>query len=66
MNGGGVIAVGTYDSTATPNAVYLVDASTGKIIRTLTTGGSTFAQSVFADGMLFTANVNGTLTAWGL
>jgi outer membrane protein assembly factor BamB len=66
MNGGGVIAVGTYDSTATPNAVYLVDASTGTIIRTLTTGGSTFAQSVFADGMLFTANVNGTLTAWGL
>jgi polyvinyl alcohol dehydrogenase (cytochrome) len=66
MNGGGVIAVGTYDSTATPNAVYLVNASTGEIIRTLTRGGKTFAQSVFADGMLFTANVNGTLTAWGL
>jgi outer membrane protein assembly factor BamB len=66
MNGGGVIAVGTFDSTVTPNSVYLVDASTGTIIRTLTKGGKTFAQSVFADGMLFTANVNGKLTAWGL
>jgi outer membrane protein assembly factor BamB len=66
MNGGGVLAVGTFDSTPTRNAIYLVDASTGKIIRTLSRGGKTFAQSVFADGMLFTANVNGNLTAWGL
>ena len=64
MNGGGVIAVGTYDFTSTPNAVYLIDASTGTILRTLTTGGYNFAQSVFADGMLFTANGPRGLTAW--
>ncbi len=64
MNGGGVIAVGTYDFTGTPNAVYLIDASTGAILRTLTTGGYTFAQTVFADGMLFTANTYRGLTAW--
>jgi outer membrane protein assembly factor BamB len=46
MNGGGVIAVGTYDFTATPNAVYLLDATTGHIVRTLNTGGKTFAQTV--------------------
>jgi outer membrane protein assembly factor BamB len=64
MNGGGVIAVGTYDFTGTPNAVYLIDASTGAILRTLTTGGYNFAQSVFADGMVFTANTYRGLTAW--
>ena len=66
MNGGGVIAVGTFDYTTTPDAVYLVDASTGNILRTLTTGGHYFAQSVFANGMLFTASTAGKLTAWGL
>ena len=66
MNGGGVIAVGTYDSSATPNAVYLVNSTTGKIIRTLTTGGSTFAQSVFADGDIFTANVGLGMNVYGL
>jgi len=62
MNGSGVIAVGTYDATTTPNSVYLVDSATGKILRTLTTGGNTFAQSVFANGYLFTANVGSGLT----
>lgn len=66
MNGGGVIAVGTFDYTTTPDAVYLVNASTGSILRTLTTGGHYFAQSVFANGMLFTASTTGKLTAWGL
>ncbi len=64
MNGGGVIAVGTYDYTATTNAVYLVDASTGRLLRTLTTGGRTFAQSVFANGYLFTANVGKGLSEY--
>jgi hypothetical protein len=43
MNGAGVIAVGTYDFTATPNAAYLVNSATGKIIRTLGAGGTFFA-----------------------
>lgn len=64
MDGGGVIAVGTYDSTATPNATYLVSAGTGKILRNLVMG-TDFAQSVFADNWLFTANTNGVY-AWGI
>src|SRR5262249_29798531 len=35
---GGVIAAGTYDFSPTPNATYLINAGTGKILRTLTTG----------------------------
>ena len=30
LNGGGVIAVGTYDFTATPNAVYVINAANGQ------------------------------------
>jgi len=66
MNGGGVIAVGTYDFTAVPNAEYLVDSSTGQIVRTLATGGRDFAQNVFADGYVFTANVGQGLNAYHL
>ena len=64
LSGGGVLGVGTYDSTATPNAVYLISASTGQIVRTLNTGGKTFAQTVFANGYVFTANIGKGLTAY--
>lgn len=64
MNGAGVIAVGTYDFTNNWNYTYLINAATGKIIRRLVAGRD-FAQSVFADGWLFTANSNGVY-AWGL
>ena len=64
MDGGGVIAVGTYDNGAASNAVYLVNAATGKIVRILNKGSHDFAQSVFADGRLFTANSTGVY-AWG-
>jgi outer membrane protein assembly factor BamB len=63
MDGGGVIAVGTYDISAVPNATYLVKAATGKILRKLVLG-TDFAQSVFADNLLFTANTKG-IYAWG-
>jgi len=63
MDGGGVIAVGTYDTTTTPNATYLLSAGTGTILRTLVQG-TAFAQSVFADDWLFCANSNGVF-AWG-
>jgi outer membrane protein assembly factor BamB len=64
MDGGGVIAVGTYDTTTTPNATYLLDAGNGTILRTLVQG-TAFAQSVFADNWLFCANSNGVF-AYGL
>jgi outer membrane protein assembly factor BamB len=65
MDGAGVIAVGTYDFSARPNAIYLVDAVSGRILRVLVKGSYDFAQSVFAEGRLFTANGRG-LSAWGL
>lgn len=64
MDGGRVIAVGTYDKSAVPNAVYLVSAATGTIIRKLITGYD-FAQSAFALNRLFTAKGTGVY-AWGL
>jgi len=64
LDGAGVIAVGTNGATATPNAVYLVSARTGRILRTLMTGSKDFAQATFAGGWLFTANANGVY-AWG-
>ncbi|MGN6794179.1 MAG: outer membrane protein assembly factor BamB family protein [Streptosporangiaceae bacterium] len=65
LNGAGVLAVGTYAFTKTPNAVFLLRASDGKILRRLTMGSQDFAQSVFAGGRIFTANSNG-LVEWGL
>jgi hypothetical protein len=64
MDGGGIIAVGTSDTTTTPNATYLLSARSGKILRTLVQGRS-FGQSVFADDWLFCANSNGVF-AWVL
>jgi outer membrane protein assembly factor BamB len=63
MNGAGVLAVGTFDYTNSANYTYLINAATGKIIRTLVRGMD-FAQSVWADGWLFTANSDGVY-AWG-
>jgi polyvinyl alcohol dehydrogenase (cytochrome) len=63
INGSGVIGVGTYDNTKRPNETYLVNASTGAILRTLDPGFD-FAQSAFADGWLYTASNTG-LYAWG-
>ena len=57
LDGAGVLSVGTWDKTSTPNAAYLLDARTGKILRTLSTGGRNFAPSVFAGGWLLTTNV---------
>lgn len=63
INGSGVVGVGTYDNTTTPNETYLLSASTGAILRTLDPGFD-FAQSAFADGWLYTASNTG-LYAWG-
>jgi outer membrane protein assembly factor BamB len=65
LDGSGVLAVGTYAFTKRPNAVFLLRASDGRILRRLTRGSQDFAQSVFAGGRIFTANSDG-LVAWGL
>lgn len=65
LDGAGVLAVGTFDFTTTPNAIYLINAANGEILRSLMTGGYDFGQSVFADGRLFVANSNGVYS-WGL
>ncbi len=63
VDGAGVLAVGTYQATGTPNGIYLLDAATGAILRRLTGGTADFAQNVFAEGRLFTAD-GAALTAW--
>jgi outer membrane protein assembly factor BamB len=63
LDGAGVLAVGTYTRHSKANAVYLLNAKTGRILHTVITGSDDFAQSVFAGGWLFTANGNGVF-AW--
>jgi outer membrane protein assembly factor BamB len=62
MDGAGVLAFGTFDNSGVPNATYLANAANGKVLHTLLQGWD-FAQSVFADGLLFTANSDGVY-AW--
>jgi outer membrane protein assembly factor BamB len=65
LNGSGVVAAGTYDSAdPTTNAVYLVDAADGTILRTIAVTSPVFAQPVFAGSHLFVADTGGTLTAY--
>jgi len=63
INGSGIIAVGTYLTSSVPNAVYLVNASNGKILRQLSSGHQDFGQSVFANGGIVTADLGG-VTRW--
>jgi hypothetical protein len=61
MDGAGVIAVGTYGAATT--GVYLVNAANGAFLVDPLMAGDTFAQSVFAEGQLFCANITGVY-AW--
>lgn len=57
LDGAGVLAAATYGSTTGRNGVYLIDASTGAILRTITYGtAQTFGQPVFADRYLLVAS----------
>lgn len=53
-------------SQAAPNKVYVIDVATGDTLNTLNVSRYSFAQCVFANGFLFTANIGGTLTEYGL
>jgi hypothetical protein len=64
MDGGGLVTVPTNGSKTTPTGLYLVKASSGRIVRILVQG-TEFAQCVFADNRLFAANNNGVF-AWRL
>jgi outer membrane protein assembly factor BamB len=64
-NGAGLIASATYDEGPGQTAAYLIDASNGSILKTISTSNvSTFAQPVFADDFLFVATFGGKLTAY--
>ena len=65
LSGGGVLAAGTYGlASPTTNAVYLLDASNGNILRTIPETSPVFAQPVFADTHFLVATSGGTLTAF--
>ena len=64
-NGAGVIALATYDESPGQTAAYLIDASNGSILKTISTSNvSTFAQPVFADEFVFVATIGGRLTPY--
>jgi outer membrane protein assembly factor BamB len=65
MDGSGVIAAATYGSTTGQNGVFLIDAATGRILKTLQYATSkTFGQPVFADGDLIVASTGRALQAY--
>jgi outer membrane protein assembly factor BamB len=65
MCAGGVIAAATYNTESpASNAVYLLDAGTGKVINTIQQDAPIFAQPVFAHTHLFVATTSGSLTAY--
>jgi outer membrane protein assembly factor BamB len=61
LNGAGVLAAGTYNTTdVTLNAVYLLNAATGSILTTIPeTNTIVFSQPVFAGNHLFVATAAG-------
>lgn len=65
MNGNGILAVSTYDTSGAQNASYFLDSATGKILYSIPTAknSATFAQPVFADNYVFLAPLLGGLTA---
>ncbi|MGZ4659551.1 MAG: outer membrane protein assembly factor BamB family protein [Blastococcus sp.] len=57
LDGSGVIAAGTYNLSG-PNSVYLINSTTGALIRTIGVGANpVYGQPVFADGYLLVPTV---------
>jgi outer membrane protein assembly factor BamB len=63
LNGAGVIAVGVFGGKTGP---FLLDASTGKLLKTLSVGnGKSFGQSIFTDsGLLLATTMSSGITAF--
>lgn len=61
LNGTGVLAAGTYNiADVTQNAVYLLNAADGSILKTISEANTlVFAQPVFAGNRLFVATAGG-------
>jgi outer membrane protein assembly factor BamB len=64
MNGNGIVAAATYDPTSTGNALYLVDAESGAVVRSISLHSAEFAQPVFADPYLFSTTTKGGIKAY--
>jgi uncharacterized repeat protein (TIGR01451 family) len=65
LDGGGVLAVPTYNPTNwSANVYYLVDASTGAVLRQFPLSSPTFPQPVFANDLVFISD-GATLYAYG-
>jgi outer membrane protein assembly factor BamB len=61
LDGAGVIAASSYGARGGQNGLWLINAASGQIRKSISYGASsTFAQPVFADNYLFTAS-QGTL-----
>ena len=65
MDGSGVIAAATYGSTTSQNGLFLIDAATGQILKTISySAAQTFGQPVFADRYLLVASRGNGLRAY--
>jgi acyl dehydratase len=67
LNGAGVLAAGTYNiTTVALNSVYLLNAATGTILKTIAQPNNiVFPQPVFAGDHLFVANAGGVPSSFG-
>ena len=61
LDGKGVLAVGTWP---TGHVVFLLNATTGKVIKKLDVGAAVFAQPAFADKYLVVATVGGVVAVY--
>ena len=65
LDGGGVVAAATFGSATGQNGIFLLNASTGQLVKTISFGkSSTFAQPVFADNYLIVASTGPGLKAY--
>lgn len=66
MNGNGILAVSTYDSSGARNNSYFIDSSNGQILHTIPPpkNFSAFAQPIFADNYVFLTTMQGGIYAY--
>jgi outer membrane protein assembly factor BamB len=65
LNGAGVLAVPSWDPSGAPNQVWLIDATDGSILATVSTGNDLeFAQPIFAGNLLLLGSLGHGLFAY--